>query len=388
MSAALKKSSKRNYKDTKHGLVLTGGGARAAYQVGVLKAITSFVPRNHGIPFPVICGTSAGAINSTALACYSSCFHLGVKKLEWIWKNLKPNKIYHADPVRAFGHLFGGVLASFQADYAPKVARSLINNAPLRDLLNQVIDFKRIDTNIINQYLSAVAVTASSYSSGDSISFYQSEEKITPWFRHKRRGQPAQINVEHLMASAALPMLFPSIRIKSEHYGDGSINQLSPLSPAVHLGAEKLFIVGVEQPKEPLHVNENNPHPPSTATIAGHLLDTVFSETLQSDLERVERLNQLLQQVPQEKQDATGIKQIDTFVINPSHDFNAIAAEYYYDLPLTMRLLLRTVGVTNDSDSSLISYLLFEQHYCSRLIKLGYEDALNKESEIKTFLSL
>ena len=206
---------KRTYKDTKNALVLTGGGARAAYQVGVLMAIAKFVPRNHGIPFPIICGTSAGAINATALACYSSCFHLGVKKLEWMWKNLNTGKIYHSDPIRVFGYIFRGFVAGFQADYANKTARSLLNSAPLRNLLNSVIDFKRIENNISRGYLSAVSITASSYTSGDSISFYQSQKNISPWYRAKRRGEPSQINSEHLMASAAIPLVFPSIKIRA-----------------------------------------------------------------------------------------------------------------------------------------------------------------------------
>ena len=163
-------SNKRSYIDSNNALVLTGGGARAAYQVGVLSAIAKFMPRNHGVPFPIICGTSAGAINSTALACYASCFQLAVKKLEWVWKNLDPCRIYHTDPFRVYSHIIGGFLGGFQADYANKNARSLLNNAPLRQLLENVVDFNRIDTNIRRRYLSAVSVTASSYTSGDSIS--------------------------------------------------------------------------------------------------------------------------------------------------------------------------------------------------------------------------
>lgn len=382
-------SKKRNYKETGNALVLTGGGARAAYQVGVLSAIAKFVPRNHGIPFPIICGTSAGAINSTALACYASCFHLGVKKLEWVWKNLNTNRIYHSDPFRVFNHLFQGILATFQADYANKSAHSLLNNAPLRNLLNDVVDFKRIDANIMRGYLSAVSITASSYSSGDSISFFQSEQSISPWYRAKRRGVPTQINSEHLMASAAIPLVFPSMKIGREHFGDGSIHQLSPLSPAIHLGARKLFVVGVEQPKEPLHAKENNPHPPSTSTIAGHLLDGIFSDTLQSDIERMQRINGTISLIPEEnRKKEQGLKKIDSFVINPSHDFNAMAVEYYRELPYSIRLLLRSMGITNDAESSIISYLLFERRYCKRLIQLGYEDAQDKEAQIRDFLAL
>ncbi|WP_448550100.1 patatin-like phospholipase family protein [Thalassotalea fusca] len=380
---------KRNNTHASNALVLTGGGARAAYQVGVLSAIAKFMPRHHATPFPIICGTSAGAINSTALACYASCFHLGVKKLEWVWKNLKTHHVYHSDTMRVFGHIGRGMLASFQADYANRKSRSLLNNEPLRRLLNDVIDYNRIDNNIIKGYLDAVSVTASSYSSGNSISFYQSKSSISPWFRAKRRGQPSQLTNEHLLASAAIPLVFPSVKIQREHLGDGSIHQLSPLSPAIHLGGRKLFIVGVEQPKEPLHARENNPHPPTASTVAGHLLDGIFSDTLQSDLERMHRINQTLEQLPTDyKKSHEGLKRIDSFLINPSHDFNAMAVEYFNDLPIPIKVLLRTFGITNDSESSIISYLLFEKNYCKQLIKLGFEDAMARESAIRKFIEL
>lgn len=380
--------NKNSYLNSKHGLVLTGGGARAAYQVGALSAITKFIPRNHGIPFPVICGTSAGAINSTALACYASCFHLGVKKLEWFWKNLKTNKIYCSDGVRAFGHIFSGMLASFQADYANKTARSLLNNAPLRVLLNAEFNYRKIDENIFKGYLSAISITASSYSSGDSISFYHGSNDIEPWQRAKRIGKRSRINSDLLLASSAIPLVFPSVKINREHYGDGSIHQLSPLSPAIHLGAEKLLIIGVEQPKEPIHQMENNPHPPTTSTIAGHLLDTIFADTLQSDLERMNRINDTLSLINPEDKKTHCLKKIDSLLLNPSHDFNNIAVDYFYDLPLSIRILLRSIGITNDSDSSLVSYLLFEKRFCQHLIQLGFEDTMEKEAEIRAFLSL
>jgi len=380
---------KHNYINSKNALVLTGGGARAAYQVGALSAIAKYIPRNHGIPFPILSGTSAGAINTTALACYASCFQLGVKKLEWAWKNFNIAQIYHCDPGHLFGHIGQGMLASFQADYANRSPRSLLNNAPLRGLLNNLLDFKRIDNNLSRGYISAACVTASSYSNGDSISFYQSAKNIPPWARAKRKGKHCQLNSEHLMASAAIPMVFPSVKIKNQHFGDGSVHQLSPLSPAIHLGAKRIFVIGVDQPQELLHANENNPHPPSSATIAGHLLDSIFADTMLSDLERMARINETLKLIPEEKRgEVAGLQHIDSFVLNPSHDFNAIAAEHYYDLPLSVRILLRSVGINNDSESSIVSYLLFEKNFCSELIKLGFEDAMAKEREIREFLNI
>lgn len=380
---------KKNYLNSQNALVLSGGGARAAYQVGALSAIAKFIPRNHGIPFPILSGTSAGAINTTALACYASCFHLGVKKLEWAWKNINISNVYHNDPLRVFSHISQGMLASFQADYANRTPRSLLNNAPLRVLLTQLLDFSRIDNNIARGYLSAVSITASSYSNGDSISFYQSDGIAKPWARAKRRGKLCQLNTEHLMASAAIPMVFPSVKIKNQHFGDGSVHQLSPLSPAIHLGAKKLFIIGVEQPKEPLHSKENTPHPPSAATIAGHLLDSIFADTMHSDLERMTRINDTLKLISAQNREAhAGLQHIDSFVINPSHDFNAIAAKYYYDLPISIRLLLRGAGISNDSESSIVSYLLFEKNFCSELIRLGFADAMEREQAIRSFLNL
>ena len=380
--------NKKTYKGSKNALVLTGGGARAAYQVGVLSAITKFIPRNHGLPFPIISGTSAGAINATALACYASCFHLGVKKLEWMWKNLHIKNIYHGDPLRVFNHISQGILGNLQADYAKKNARSLLDNAPLRALLNEFIKFERIDDNIVKGYLTALSITASSYSTGNSISFFQSGEKIRPWFRAKRHGETCQINSEHLMASAAIPLVFPSVKINKSHFGDGSVHQLSPLSPAIHLGAKRLFIIGVEQPKTINRTKENNPHPPSTATIAGHLLDTIFTDTMQSDIERMSRINNTLSLLPEPREHVDCLTHIDHFVINPSHDFNVIASQYYQELPFAIRLLLRGAGINKHSESSIISYLLFEKKYCKQLIKLGFDDAMEKEQSIRNFLSL
>lgn len=380
---------KRNYLSSQNALVLTGGGARAAYQVGVLSAIAKFMPRNHGIPFPILSGTSAGAINTTSLACYASCFHLGVKKLEWAWKNFNISSVYYSDPRHVFSHITQGMLASFQADYANKSPRSLLNNEPLRCLLTGILDFNRIDTNIAKGYLSAVSITASSYSNGDSISFYQANNLTRPWSRVKRRGELCQLNIEHLMASSAIPMVFPSVKIKNQHFGDGSVHQLSPLSPSIHLGAKKIFVIGVEQPKEPLSFKGGNHHPPSSATIAGHLLDSIFADTMHSDLERMARINETLKLISaQNRQANEGLQHIDSFVINPSHDFNAIAAKYYYDLPLSIRILLRSAGIGANSESSIISYLLFEKKYCSELIRLGFTDAMEQEKAIRNFLNI
>ena len=382
-------TEKKSYKGCKTALLLTGGGASAAYQLGVLKAIAKFLPRNHGIPFPIISGTSAGAINATTIACYASCFHLGIRKLEYIYNHMHTDQIYHSNGKKVFGHILKGLFGSFQAGYAPKKPMSLLNNEPLRQLLNRVVDFKRIDANIANGYLSSIAITASSYTSGDSISFYQADKSIEPWQRAKRRGIQTQLNSEHLMASSAIPLIFPSVKIKHEHYGDGSVSQLSPLSPPIHLGAEKIFIVGLAQPQQQIHHAVDFHQPPTAATITGHLMDTVFTESLNADLERMHRINKTIGMIDKEKYgDSTHLKNVDSYMLNPSKNFHVIASEHFEELKWSLRFILRMMGVEKDSETTLTSYILFEQNYCKKLIQMGMEDALEQETQIREFLNL
>ena len=223
-----------------YALLLSGGGARAAYQLGVLKAIATFLPRNQGLPFPIVCGNSAGAINATGLACYASCYHLGLRKLEWVWKNFHTRQVYDSGIRDVFKHLAGNYLSSFQSHQHQRHPSSLLNNQPLRRLIRSHLDFHRIDRNISSGHLRAITINASSYTSHDSISFYQGQSDIKPWQREQRRGIPCTLNSEHLIASSAIPMLFPPVKMMGEFLGDGSIHQLSPLSPAIHLGAEKI----------------------------------------------------------------------------------------------------------------------------------------------------
>ncbi|KZN70471.1 patatin-like phospholipase family protein [Pseudoalteromonas luteoviolacea] len=366
-------------------LLLTGGGARAAYQVGVLKAIALSLPRSAPLPFKIINGTSAGAINSTGLACYSSNMHLAIRKIEWIWKSFHTDMVYKSSLLGAFGHLFNNVMRSFQADYINHPPASLLDNTPLRQLLAEVLDLARIDRNIHRGFLDALSVTVSSYSSGKSVAFYQAKD-AKPWQRAKREGVQTHLTLDHLMASSAIPMVFPSVRVKHNYYGDGSIHQLSPLSPSIHLGASKIFIIGVDQPKAHTPLGYEA-HFPGMSVVAGHLLDSIFSDTLQSDLERLERVNRTVSLLPA-KEKHKELKRVDTLVVNPSMNFNELALDFYDDLPIAVKLLLRTIGVKKHSQSSLTSYLLFEKSYTQELIKIGYEDGLARLDEIRAFLEL
>ena len=370
-----------------YALLLSGGGARAAYQLGVLKAIASFLPRNQGLPFPIVCGNSAGALNATGLACYASCYHLGLRKLEWIWKNIHTRQVYDSGIRDVFSHLAGNFLGSFQSQLDQKTPSSLLNNQPLRRLVRSHLNFHRIDRNISTGHLRAISVNASSYTSHDSISFYQGQSDIEPWAREQRRGIPCTLNSEHLIASSAIPMLFPPVKMKNEFLGDGSVHQLSPLSPAIHLGAKNILIIGVEQPEKTSRFIDMSRYPNSIA-IAGHLLDTIFADTLKSDLERLTRINETIAHMTHKQRQQTQLKTIHTLAINPTVSFNEMAAKHFHRMPSGIKILLRMMGLHDKADSSLLSYLLFEKEFCRELIDLGMQDGLARQDELRSFLSI
>lgn len=363
-----------------------GGGARAAYQIGVLKALVQFYPRNHHVPFDIICGTSAGAINATSLATHASCFHLAVKKLDWVWRHFETKQVYRTRITQVLRHLGRMAIKGLQDDKVNTDAGSLLDNQPLRELLNNLIDFKRIDRNISNKALTAISVDASCYNNSRSYSFYQGNDNIEDWQRARRIGLRSLLNTEHLLASSAIPMVFPSIKLNQAYYGDGSVHQLSPLSSPIHLGANKIFVINLDSPHK--HFPIEFEYHPKTATIAGHLLDTIFSDTLNSDLERLQRVNKTLSMISSQDKEVLNLRHIDTLVIKPSQDLSRIAARFYDDMPFAIRTLLKLFGINRQSDSSIVSYLLFEKSYTSTLIDLGYQDAMDQIDEIKQFFEI
>lgn len=366
-------------------LVLGGGGARAAYQVGVFKAIVQNYPRNHGIPFQILCGSSAGAINATALATHASCFHLAVKKLDYVWSHFTTGKIYKSSASGISKHLLIMALKGLQTIGYNSGPGSLFNNEPLRKLLDEVMDFKRIDRNIDLGALTALAIDVSCYNDSKSITFFQAKPEIENWNRARRKGIRDYLHTNHLLASSAIPLVFPTVRLRRKYYGDGSVHQISPLSSPIHLGADKLLVVNLDCHNK--HNNKQLKHYPSTASIVGHLLDTIFSDTLNSDLERLQRINNTINLIPEEKRADYSLRNIDTLVLRPSKDLAEIAARYYYHMPFAVRILLRAFGINQHSESSVISYLLFEQAYTKALINLGYQDTLAKLDEVLQFLS-
>lgn len=393
------------------GLILTGGGARAAYQVGVLKAVRD-LRREYAQaraeasaqagsragsqaesrvalanPFPIICGTSAGAINAVSLACYAEDFDLSVGNLLSVWENFHAHHVYRSDAYgigKTGAHWLGSLMAGWLVRTAPK---SLLDNAPLRELLTRTLDFKGIGRALDAGALRALCITASGYASGQSVNFFQSGAGIEPWTRSARVSCKCELTVDHLLASAAIPFIFPAVKLNREYFGDGSMRQLAPISPAIHLGADRILVVGagrIEEPRDRIRSNEY----PSLAQIAGHALSSIFLDSLNVDIERVQRVNSTLEAIPHEALDASAInlRPVQVLVIAPSERLDTIAARHVKSLPWPVRALLRGIGAMNRKGSALASYLLFEKSYTNALIDLGYRDTLARASEVREFL--
>ena len=373
-------------------LVLTGGGARAAYQVGVLKGIASILPRSVYNPFPIICGTSAGAINALSIAGRAGPFRLRSKKLETIWHNLRASDIYRTDFWGVSANAFH-VMASFlHSGYGIGRPISLLDNTPLRQLLENYVKFDYLDSAISNGELEAIAISAMSYSSGQSVTFFQGQEHIPPWKRARRRGEKTEINIDHLMASTAIPSLFPAVQIGNRYYGDGAVRQLKPISPALHMGASKLLIVGVSDNATRHKVSAGLEHSPSTAQIVGHMFNSAFIDAVESDLETLSNINRLASALPQslrEKNNITDLNPVEVLSISPTESIDKIAEEHIHQLPRSLRIFLSLTGATaQGGGSSAASYLLFEPGFCRKLIAMGMRDAQAKEDEIKQFFDL
>lgn len=373
------------------GLILTGGGARAAYQVGVLKAIAEFLPRRAHNPFPIICGTSAGALNAATLAVNAQSFRKGVRYLDNIWKNFHANQVYRTDVVGVFNNaviwLAGLVLSALGINRLKQI--SLLDNSPLIELLDEIMPCEKIQDSIDAGFLYALSINASGYGSGHSVAFYQGVEEIVPWRRARRIGIPTRIENKHLLASAALPFFFPAIQINREYFGDGSIRQVAPISSALHLGATRILMIGVntQETAEQSRLGESKDYP-SLAQIAGHALDSIFLDNMEVDLERVRRINTLVAEMTEEQRERVQLQHVDILSIVPSQPLEKIAERYAAELPWTIRLLFRLVGAVQHSGATLVSYLLSEEKYCRALIDLGYQDALKQREEILRFLEV
>ena len=370
-------------------LVLTGGGARAAYQVGVLVAIRELRGKRPGNPFPILCGTSAGAINAVALAVHAGDFGRAVLHIQRVWRSLHVDQVYRVDPLTLFGSGLRWGAALFGGWLLRQTPRSLLDNTPLRGLLERVLDFASIEAAIGRGDLRALSVTASGYSSGESLAFFQGAPELQPWRRAQRLGVRAQLDVGHVMASAALPFVFPAVKIHREYFGDGSMRQLAPVSPAIHLGADRILVIGAGRTAEEGRMRAIGGYP-SPAQIAGHALSSIFLDTLEVDLERLARINDTVSRLDEARRAEAGIalRPIECLVIQPSQRLDTIAARHARSLPAQLRIVLRGLGTFRREGSTLLSYLLFEPGFTRALIELGYHDAMTRAGDLRRFLRI
>jgi NTE family protein len=366
------------------GLILPGGGARGAYQAGVIKAAGEIAGHDSN-PFPVISGTSAGAINAAVLASHARDFKAAVQRLDHFWSTMHCARVYRTD---AWTVLRSGMQWAASLALGGRLVphpKSLLDNQPLRGFLEEVLDLGGIEEGIGYGALQGLSITASGYTCASAVSFYQATKMIDPWSRARRHGLPSTIGVNHLLASAALPLLFPAERIGNEYFGDGGMRMLAPLSPAIHLGADRLLIITTRDEHPDPSPMAPAPYP-SLGEIGGYLLDTIFMDTLNADINRLRRINKTLRRVPEDQRIASGLKNIETLVIRPSRDLREVTHQHMSDIPRAVRTLLRSLGGWG-RDWRMASYLLFEAPYCQELLNLGYEDGMRQGDELADFLA-
>jgi NTE family protein len=376
----------------KTALILSGGGARAAYQVGVLQALAEVLPEDCENPFPIICGTSAGAINALAIAAHKGNFKSAVNALAHIWQNLDIGQVYlhgWGDILKGLGYLG---LSLFNEGVGHRRPLSLLDNAPLWNLLGSKINFENISHSVDSGKLLAVSISAMGYTSGQSVSFFQGSPTLQEWSRYRRSGVATHLRLEHLIASSAIPTIFPAVRINREYFGDGALRQLAPISPALHLGADALFVVGVSGNRNVSRANRRVPqrHSPSMGQIVGHLFNSAFVDALEGDLEHMQRMNQLLGLIPEEVRAREGIvlRPVENMVISPTSPIDTIAGRNVRYLPKSLRFFMRAIGATaKGGGATAASYLLFSNEFIMELMALGRADTLAEADNIRVFFS-
>jgi len=377
------------------GLVLTGGGARAAYQVGAIRALSEIVPRGTQ-PFDILSGISAGAINAVALGTLHDDFHRAAERLLSTWSELTPDRVYRTGAWRLarigsrwLRDLSTGGLIGRSINY-------LLDPAPLRELIEKELLFGRMRHHVRAGRLRGVAVSATNYNTGNGVTFFEAAPDVQPWTRSTRIGIRARIGADHVMASSAIPVFFPPVPIGGSYFGDGCVRMYYPMSPAIHLGAEKIVAISqrylppAESAAREGRSNGDAPPPMPMSEIAGVLLNAVVLDTLDSDVERLNRINRTLALVPRSKLESgdADVRPLPALVLRPSQDLGKLAADEYHRFPAMLRYLLGGIGATGHAGEDLLSYLAFEPIYVRRVMELGYADTIARRDELADFLQL
>ncbi len=371
-------------------LILSGGGARGAYQVGVLQAVAE-IATQHKLksPFKIYTGISAGAINAAFMSCGADNFSLTAQRLSKMWSEIESNQVFKTDALSLgkIGLQLMGELSFGGMKNKTNPQRALLDTSPLHELLRQNLEFSKIQQNIDNKSLSAVAVTALDYKTSAAITFVQGQANSPMWERTRRRSEQTQLRAEHVMGSSAIPLLFPPVQLDERWFGDGCVRNQTPCSPALHLGADKLFVIGVRKQSETADdlKAQNQSSSPSVARVVNVLLNSVMLDGIEVDIERLKRVNDFVDRVPESMQDKLNFKKVNYVWIHPTHDIGAIAAGMSSRLPRVIRYLLKGLGPLDDA-SEIISYLMFEPEFCKKLIELGYQDGMAQRESIESFL--
>ena len=367
------------------GLVLTGGGARGAYQVGVLKAMAK-IAGHHQSVFQVITGVSVGALNAAGLASHFESLEHAAGKLEDFWSSLQTQKVFDS----RFSRLaFTGMRLLF-SEFLPRLLRnppnSLLDNCPLRRSMSENIDFDKISDHVQSGPLKAVGITCSGYTSGHAVTFFESGDPILEWHRARRDGCSRKITLDHVMSSSALPLLFPAVKIRNEFFGDGALRLTSPLAPAIHLGATRLFVIGTRDKRHDEAPNNDEPEYPSVSDLGGYALDTIFHDNLEADIERLERINNLIGRCPPHIQRTSPLKHIKLMTLYPQKALRDVALQHMAEMPRGLHWIIRRQA-SKEARGRLESYLLFEPGYINALIEMGYADTMAIQDELIEFLA-
>lgn len=366
----------------KTALVLSGGGARGAYQAGVLKGLAEILPEKKKSPFQIISGVSAGAINSSKLACDLESFGNATEKLTFLWSQISTDQVFKTDMLSMKNFSFG-LLNKSQS------LNSLLDTAPLLELIKKNCDFQNLKKNLTEKNFESLIITTNNYNSGAAVSFIQTHSSNLTWKDSRRMAFLSEIEASHVMASSAIPMLFPPIKIGSSYYGDGCIRNNTPCSPAIRMGAEKLFVIGVRtqidselaRRQEVPSVNKTHP---TFIRILNTLLNAVLLDSVEQDVQRIQRINQLVDLAKTSENRDSPLKKIPALCISPSEDISDLARQQAHHLPRLIRMTISAFG-SLDEASEILSYLLFEPNFCRKLLEMGYNDALNSRKQIEEF---